>query len=102
MEESSRDDDVVTCLVFGDALVHPVSMMEGNVVRKRAFGDVRVERGTSIRTTTRRDRKWPKHVLERCRKVIGYWQCRCRCRLVRHAFTLRTGCVVNGSEVVGG
>jgi hypothetical protein len=40
---SLRDDDVVARLVFGDALVHPVSTTEGHVMRKRALGDVQVE-----------------------------------------------------------
>jgi len=59
---SSRKDDVVARLVFGDALIHPVSATERNVVRKRVFGDPRVERGAHLRTT-RRDGKRTEHVL---------------------------------------
>lgn len=101
---SSRDDDVVARLVFGDALVYPVSTTEGNVMRKRDLGDVQVERGTGIgiQVTVRRDRKRPKHVLAGCRKVIGFWRCGCGCGLVRHAFTLETGCAISASGVTGG
>ena len=59
---SSRKDDVVARLVFRDALVHPVSATERNVVRKRVFGEARVQRGAHLRTA-RRDGKRAEHVL---------------------------------------
>ena len=91
MKRSSRNDDVVARLVFGDALVHPISAAEGNVVRKGVFGDVPVERcGTGIRT--RRDRKGPKHVLAGRGKVIGFWWRRSGWGVRRRrTFSLQTG-----------
>ena len=61
---SSRKDDVIARLVFGDAfqVIHPVSATERDVVQKRAFGDLRVERGAHLRTT-RRGGKRTEHVL---------------------------------------
>jgi len=66
---NSRNDDVVACLVFWDALVYPISAAEGDVVRKCIFRNARVER---IRWG---NRKRTEHVLAGRRKVIGDWWC---------------------------
>jgi len=59
---SSHKDDVIAHIVFGDALIHPVSMTERNVVQKCIFREPRIKRDACLHTT-RRDGKRTKHVL---------------------------------------
>jgi hypothetical protein len=68
--ERSHGDDVITRVILRDVLVHPVSAAESNVVRKFMFRCVQVER------VRRLNRKPTKHVVARCREVIGHRWCK--------------------------
>ena len=59
---SSHKDDIVAHVIFGDALIHPVSTIERNIVWKCIFRDPRIEHDAHLHTT-RRDGKRTKHVL---------------------------------------